>query len=346
MGRKWLALVHVASLLLFVALFPVYARAAEKARQVTITFTMDPSADNPLSVEVVTAGKGGKPPDHREITGPDAFGFRLRPGDRVTLVLTWKAKDEQEGDILYAITGGTVGDKDLDQLKKFVGAATSKTEQGKVVKAGARPRQVVKVVTDDLAPGGKLTITFNVVEPPATAGTSAIVATSGPLTFRVDSEPPRFTVSTGLALSNAPEPTVALIKTNKIVTFEKDGKTQQAYEQVIVLRDSETTMQPIQSLATAANFRFCSRVYGTLGFQLNQDLFEEPIVGITYRHPLGAIGLNVTAGIHFSRETEIDPESGFYTGMPIDPTLGLTVDDIPTRVRYHRRVALVFSVDF
>jgi hypothetical protein len=167
------------------------------------------------------------------------------------------------------------------------------------------------------------------------------------VSFFIRAEPPKFTVSFGLGFSTAPTPTVGIAKTSTIVTFEKDGKTQQAYEQVVQLQDNDESFKPIQSLMTFANFHLLKDWYATLGVQVNQKIFEAPLVGATYRIPLGSRrGLNFTGGIVFSREVAIDPATGWSDGQVVDPTLGLTVDDIHTTHDWHIRPALGFSVDF
>ena len=148
-------------------------------------------------------------------------------------------------------------------------------------------------------------------------------------------------------MSNAPHPTVALVKTSTIVSFTKDGKAQQAHQQIIALKESDSDAAPIQSLMTVANFRLHKEWYASLGLRVDEKIFDQPILGLTYRHPLGdRLGLNFTAGVMFSRELEILPSSGFAVGQLVDPTIGLTVDDIPTGPRNHRRPALLFTIDF
>ena len=303
--------------------------------------------------------------DKKKRVGPQAYGFELKASDIVILVMKWRSDDGQ-ANIEYAVTGEDVNNRDLEELKKLFTAATEKKSGDKVAGTDELSTDLatqIKAVTDDLIAGGKLTVTYNIKKAAATdADPSAdpdvrneeeeeeqlevVVGTSEPLTFRVRMEPPRFTVSNGIVMTTAPEPTVAIIKTDTIISFEKDGMTQQANEQVIILRDADDSLRPIQSLVTFANFRIYERLYGSVGFQLTQKIFEEPILGITYRHPLGGVGVNFTAGVLFSRELEIIEDSGFTVGDMLDPTIGLTVDDIPTEKFYHRRLALGFSLDF
>ena len=113
------------------------------------------------------------------------------------------------------------------------------------------------------------------------------------------------------------------------------------------VQDNDRAFRPIQSLMTFANFRIAGPVYVSIGVQVNQKLFDGPLLGGTYRVPLGnGHGLNVTAGVQFSREIGIDPASGFADGQLLDPAAGLTVDDVPTRSTWHGRAALGLTLDF
>jgi hypothetical protein len=212
---------------------------------------------------------------------------------------------------------------------------------------GEETQIVIRALTDDLVAGGRLSATFNVMRRETDpAKKESVLETSGPLVFRVRSEVPWYTVSTGLVMTTAPEPVVAIVKTANVVTFQKDGKEQRAYEQKIVLRDADANVKPIQSAVSFLNFRLSGPIFASAGVQLNQKLFEEPLLGLTYRRPLGRLGLNFTCAAHLSRELEILSETGFDVKQAVDPTLSLTVDDIPTKRRYHVRPALGFSVDF
>lgn len=295
---------------------------------------------------IVTPGVAGQPVP--PITGTAAYGFILSPEDNVVLVFKWQGATST-GDINYAVTGTNLDLKDLEKLKSVIGAAAPAPALTAGRVAGAPTHRIVKAVTDDLTAGGRLTVTVTLKdkEGSGTNNKEVTLYTSGGVTFKIEPRSPRFTVSTGLAVSTAPEPTVAIVKTSNIITFEKDDKTQQAYEQQIILRDDDASLKPIQTAVTFANFRLIRRLYGTLGVQLNEKIFEEPLLGLTYRHPIAAsMGVNFTVGMHFSHETAIVESSGFEDGMKLDPTIGLTVDDIPTETHYHRRFAFAFSVDF
>lgn len=298
--------------------------------------------------------------DHSECTDAghviaslDAYSFELKRSDRVTLVAVAGA-DDDPGFVEYAVTGTNLDEKDLDQLKKLLTGAASGASAAKnavqVTEATLpEPRFYPKAVTDPLVAGGKLTVTFSLKKKEGTGKDEkeTVTKTSGPLTFNVHQDSPRVTVSAGLGFSTAPNPTVAIVKTATIVSFTKDGKDQQAYQQVITLKDTDTTLRPVQSLMTLANFRLYCQWYATVGFRVDEKIFEQPVLGVTYRHAVGTrTGLNFTAGTMFSRETEILKDSGFYAGQIVDPTLGLTTDEIPTKNRYHHRLAFMFSVDF
>jgi hypothetical protein len=289
-------------------------------------------------------------PTWERYRAPESYHFRLKRTDKVTLVLI-SAPGPDTGEPEYAITGTNLDEKDLEQLKKLflASAETAKAAAAKGLHAEGKPVIVLKAVTDFLIPGGKLTATFNMKNKTGSGDDTkeTITRTSGALTFEIQSESPRIAVSGGIALSTARSPTVAIVKTSNIVTFTKDDKPQQAYEQVITLKEHDTKFKPVQSLITSANFRLYERLYVSAAIRVDEKLFEQPILGFTYRHPLSdRMGLNFTAGVMLSREMEILPESGFAAGQKIDPSIGLTADDIPTRNRYHGRPALLMTIDF
>ena len=288
--------------------------------------------------------------DNKKTKAPESYNFRLRRSDRVTLIVISKKTDDP-GFPSYAVTGTNLDEKDLDALKKLFGAEAEAAE--KIARAAEvvgilpppEPKADVVAVTDDLIAGGKLTVTFALKR--TLDGKETTTRTSGALSFMVAAETPRFTVSFGLGFSTAPTPTVGIAKTSTVVTFEKDGQPQQAYQQIVQLQDNDESFKPIQSLMTFANFRLVDRFYATLGLQVNQKLFEAPLVAGTYRVPLGGRrGLNVSVGVLFSNELLIDPDTGWVDGQLVDPTLGLTVSDIQTTHDWRIRPALSISIDF
>jgi hypothetical protein len=287
--------------------------------------------------------------DNKKIKAPESYNFRLRRSDRVTVIVI-SAKTDDPGFPSYAVTGTNLDEKDLDALKKLFGAeAAAATKTAGAV--GVTPDELpvpkadVVAVTDDLIAGGKLTATFALKK--TVDGKETTTRTSGALSFIVTGEPPRFTVSFGIGFSTARTPTVQIAKSSTIVTFEKDGKPQQAYQQIVQLQDNDEGLKPIQSMMTYANFRMAGQFYATLGLQVNQKLFEAPLVGATYRVPLGGRrGLNFAVGVVFSHELLIDPDTGWTDGQLVDPTLGLTVADIQTTRDWRIRPALGMSIDF
>jgi len=294
-------------------------------------------------------------PDANKIKAPASYSVRLKRTDVVTLVVIWARTGETPDDpgfATYAITGTNLDDKDLDALKKlFVadGSTTPKSAGTSTLQGQSTtvpdPEAAIVPVTDDLIAGGKLTTTF--LTKKAVDGKETTTKTSGPLSFIVESEPPRVNVSAGLGFSTAPTPALEIAKTSTIVTFDKDGKTQQAYKQIIQLQDGDESLKPIQSMMMLANFRLVGKVYASIGVQVNQKLFESPLVGGSYRLPLGGrLGLNFTGGIIFNRELMIDPRTGWGEGQVVDPTIGLTVGDIQTTHDWHVRPAAAFSIDF
>lgn len=327
------------------------AEAAGDARAVEIRWDFGKTPPNKLQVWVDCKRAAGENiyacSKEKQVKAPGAYGFRLRRSDQITLVVISK-KADPPGFATYAITGTNLDDKDLDALKKLFGAdAAAKaaaSDAGKRLTPDDRKADV-KAVTDTLIAGGKFTVTFDLRK--TESGKETTTDTSGPLTFLVESEPPRYTVSFGLGFSTAPNHTVTVSKTSTIVTFVKDNKTQQAYQQVIGYQDDDASLKPIQSLVTFANFHLGRDIYTSLGVQVNQKLFDGPMVGGAYRISLGGRrGANVFAGVHFSKETEIDAATGFSAGQLIDPTLGLTVGDIHTKAVWQRRVAFALTLDF
>ena len=296
------------------------------------------------SFDQFTTCDGGTP-----LTGTNAASFVFSDKDTVTFVLLYQRDDKKKrrGEIVHSITGTGVSDKDIASLKKIVGAAENSVGTMSRTPSSADTAEI-QVLTDDFDIGQKIVVTFSIKEA-TTIDAKEIettTATRGPFAFRVGGAP-RFKLSYGIGFSNAPSPTVAIEKTSTIVEFQKDGKTQQAYQQQIALRDADPKLGVIQALVTQLNVRLGANVYGSVGFQVNEEIFEEPMLGLTYRHQAGSrLGLYVTAGVHFSREIAIREDSGFKPGYRIDPTQPLTVDEIPTETKTRNRFVLALTVDF
>ena len=114
-----------------------------------------------------------------------------------------------------------------------------------------------------------------------------------------------------------------------------------------VLKNNDTSsLRPLQSVVSFLNFRIYNPIYLSLGFSLNQNIFTEPLIGLSYYLKVKNVGVVATTGIHFSKEVEIISSSGFSDGQTIDPTIGLTVEDIPTEENYHARFFFGFSFRF
>ena len=270
----------------------------------------------------------------------NVHAFEIKASDTVLLEMTWA--EGEDADIVFAVTGTGVDDGALEALRSVLGFPPRPprvpTNPTSTLTPVSRTR--TRRMTEELVAGGRLTVTFNI------RADNQIVSTSGPLTLYIEREKPRLTVSNGIVVTTGPEPEVAIVKTATVVAFERDEVIQRAYERVVTLRGVESQVRPIQSIVTFLNFRLSWSLYGSLGFQLNQRLFEEPILGVTWRLDLGRVGVNATVGALLSRETEFVPASGFFPGYKIDPTADLTEDDIPTRMRYWARPALGFGLDF
>lgn len=284
-----------------------------------------------------------------QLTGTAAAAFVFSDKDQVTFVLLYaKSEDKKRrGEIVATVTGSGVSDKDIDAFKKIVGAVAGADPATKVLAAGDEKDAEILALTDDMSIGQKLSVTFLIKETEEKEGkpVESAVLTRGPVLFRVGGQP-RFKLSYGIAFSQAPNPVIAIEKTATIVEFEKDGKVQQAYQQRVVLRDAENRMRAIESLVTIANVRVVGPFYGSLGFQVNQKIFEEQLVGVTYRHQAGKLAFNITGGIHFSDETTIDETSGFFHDYRIDPTKALTVGEVTPVKKTRHRFFLALTTDF
>jgi hypothetical protein len=233
-------------------------------------------------------------------------------------------------EIEYTITGFDVN----AHFSKVAGEVFPASDE----KAVGQRRKIL-AVTDDLLPGGLLTVTFKKTFADDSQDTASFK-------FRIQDEYPWFFNSFGMVFSSAKEPEVAIVNTNEIITFEKDGKTQQAHQQVIVLKDNDSQFEPIQSVVTFLNFRIHQAAYASLGFQVNEKIFTEPMLGVAFYRKIKNVGFAIHGGVHFSKELEILRASGFEDGQKVDPTIGLTVDDIPTQEKYHSRFFLGISARY
>lgn len=257
------------------------------------------------------------------ICDPQSYYFELRKNDRVLLIMQAnRLKNKKlKLQIEYTITG-------LDVSARFSKRATEIWAKDETIQRGEieLERETVQV-TDDLLPGGVLAVTFKKVLGEDEEETKIVK-------FRIKDEYPWFFSSVGMIITKAIDPEVAIVKT-------------QTNEQIIVLKDNNTrTLHPLQSVVSFLNFRIYNPIYISLGFSLNQQIFTEPMIGLSYYFKVKNVGLVITLGSHFSKEVEIISSSGFKEGQSIDPTLNLTVEDIPTIEKYHTRFFFGFSLRF
>jgi len=311
--------------------------AERGGRDVAVVWNLDEPDARRLSILVLEAGKVNPP-----IEGAAAYNFVFREKDRVVISFSFTAPPTAKPEVSYAVSGTNIDIRDLEALKKLIVGTAPQTTAANVMSlsVGNTPRTETKAVTDDLIAGGRLTMTLSLKDKkgPGPNEQEVTVYSSGGIIFRVASRPPRLTLSSGIAVSRAPDPSVTIVKTADTIVFEKDGKQQRAYQQMILLKDKKAALQPLQTLVTYANFQVRDDFYLSLGIQLNQKVFEEPLLGLSYRRSLvGTMGVHAVAGFHFTRETTLEPRSGFTDGMKPDPTIGLTVDEIPTTMRRRTR---------
>lgn len=256
------------------------------------------------------------------ICDPQSYYFELRKNDRVLLIMQAnRLKNKKlKLQIEYTITG-------LDVSARFSKRATEIWAKDEPIPRAVEPERETVQVTDDLLPGGVLAVTFKKVLGEDEEETKIVK-------FRIKDEYPWFFSSVGMIITKAIDPEVAIVKT-------------QTNEQIIVLKDNNTrTLHPLQSVVSFLNFRIYNPIYISLGFSLNQQIFTEPMIGLSYYFKVKNVGLVITLGSHFSKEVEIISSSGFKEDQSIDPTLNLTVEDIPTIEKYHYRFFFGFSLRF
>lgn len=332
------------------------ATAVERhGRSVEIRWDMA-LASQPTALEIWVDCKRS-PTDMDECDAPGqkfmalaAYAFELKDSDTVALVVRGNVSSDgnERLDAQYALTGVNVDDAARQQLAKLFpaapAAASAATKAGSGGTSGLKESTAITIVSDKLLAGGRLTATFRRIQ--TTAGKDTVVATSSPVAFKVAARAPWFAFSVGVGLTRAPAPSVAIVKTGTVVTFTKDGKTQQAYQSAIHIKDADASLKPIDTAVVFLNFRLAGPAYISLGFPANQTVFTQPMLGGSIRIPAGSLGLVFTAGAHFTRETQIVSASGFTDGQIFDPTLGLTVGDIPTETAPHQRFFFAFSINY
>lgn len=256
------------------------------------------------------------------------YGYKLKKDDSITLIGQGKPSDIKQIKIEYGITG-----LDISALfSRLISGILAPAYKSGLV-------QETLHVTDDLLPGGILTVTFRVVKQTNDEDTKVIK-------FRIEDEYPWFFGSAGMVFTNARDPEVAIVKKSNIITYDVDGETQQAYEQIIIKKNNTGTFRPLQTVVSFLNFRVYKPVYLSLGFSVNQSIFSEPMLGLSYYFRFKNVGLVSTCGIHFSKEIEFNSLSEFGEGQTVDPELGLTVEDISTEEEYKIRLFLGVSFRF
>lgn len=280
--------------------------------------------------------------DGEKLAGSKAYLFQLDQKDAVTLHMIATVPDERPDAVRLDISYTVIGD-DPDKAAQ---AALGKAFPAGAGKKGPEAATVIEEtlpVTDRLLAGGKLTVTF---ERSLMKNDKPVPQSSKTLIFGIRDAYPWFAASYGIVATTGRETDVDIVNTGTVVTFTKDGKTQQALEQKLVVRGEDEDVRPVQSVVSFLNFRVGGPFYGSLGFRLDQQIFKEPLVGVSYMRRVRGIGLVVTTGVHLSEETEILRGSGFTSGQMIDPVLGLTASSIPTEDRYHLRWFIGFSARY
>lgn len=307
-------------LILCVSLFPsVNLSATEKGRDITIAWY-----DQDKKLGVIMDGE----PIHE----PYSYHLKLSKDDNVILFMQALWVETTKLQIEYSIAG-------VDAMAKFSKRAAEVFAKAPSLES-AETKEEYLPVTNDLLPGGLLIVNFKKIMPNDKEEIKIVK-------FRIKDEYPWFFSSAGIVFSQKNNPEVAIVKTDNKITFEKDGETQQAYEQILILENNDTSsLRPLQSVVSFLNFRIYNPIYLSLGFSLNQNIFTEPLIGLSYYLKVKNVGVVATTGIHFSKEVEIISSSGFSDGQTIDPTIGLTVEDIPTEENYHARFFFGFSFRF
>jgi hypothetical protein len=280
------------------------------------------------------------------VAGAAAYAFELKDSDRVLLIVHGTVTaDNERLDAQYAVTGINVDDVARQQLSKLFApfAAAAKALGAPPGPPGIRVTAIV-AVSDKLLAGGRLAVTFRELQ--TTSGRDALVTTTSPIVFKVEAQPPWFALSFGIGITRAPNPAVQIVRTNTVVPFVKDGKPQQAYQAAIHVKDASPSLRPIDTAVAFMNFRAVGPAYVSLGLPADGSVFTQPLLGGSLRIPAGTLGLVFTAGVHFTRETRIVAASGFADGQLLDPTVGLTVGDIPVETEPQRRFFFAFSVSY
>lgn len=268
-----------------------------------------------------------------------------RPVTRIPIILTKSDEVEismividqkvEELDIDYEITAPKSDTRMRSSIAEILKIPTTAEE-------AEAPKEASLWVTDDLIPGGDLTIVFKEKYKSADKEPD-----EKKIRFKIKYEHPWFFTSTGCAFTNESNHDLAIINTNNIITFVKDGETRSACEQMIIFKDKKGTeaydLRPKQTLVQFIHFKINKGFYFTFGTPLDKFIFVEPFVGFSGLFRSGKYGFVLSTGVHFHKEVEILEVSGFKENQVIDPTLGLTVDDIPTKETYQVRFFIGLS---
>jgi hypothetical protein len=300
------------------------------------------------------------------------FLFKLRSKDKV--LLEFVAEKEAAMEISYKIDGDDI----VGEFKKGIPLFLAPEEHKKAgvnegIKASGDETKTIRMaVTDDLLPGGTLTITFKkTLTVQGTVGKTTITkkisgneitetetttnaekpkqaVSEKTFVFRIKDKPPWFFTSTGLVFTNESNHSIAFIKTSTIAEKPEGSEEEDVFTQKLGYKDKNENnrwfdLRPKQTLVQFIHFNLVSRIYFSLGVPVNKKIFTEPFAGFSYYAKFKKIGYAITAGAHFHKELTIDTLSGFEIGNIIDPTK-LTAEEIPTKNQY--KVRFFIGVSF
>jgi hypothetical protein len=284
-------------------------------------------------------------PSGQQYKGMEARAFELLKADRVlSYASAARSRADYAIEIQNAVTGTNVDDRAREALSKLLTPQDIKKAEGQ---GGRTPGELVEEVvflSEKLLAGGKLTTTFVLKKKEVDGKT--VEGQSPAIPLGVRSEAPWFSMSYGIGLSTTRNSDVTVIKTNTLVTFEKDGKTQQAYQQQVHVTDATAKLRPIEAATVFVGFRLAGPTYALAGFSTTSSIFKEPMLGIGCRIPMGNMALMIGGGAHFTKEKTIVDGTNFSDGTKLDPALSLTSGDIPTEEKRRTRLFLGFGVEF
>lgn len=278
---------------------------------------------------------------------PDVPKPRLKKSDNVKLIAISKLEPNHYLAIEYEITG-------YDPETKFKDILSGALDQTEKV-ATTKPDEISQDVYEELRPGGTLTVQFlirkKVIEEIVDGNTNTIkehfvTDQKKIIKLRIKDEYPWFFTSTGFIFSNENNRELAIINTGETVTYEKDGKTVQAKQQMITWKNDNVSFKPKQTSVQFLNVRIYKFIYASIGVPLNKKIFSEPLFGITYFHRIKSVGAAFTFGIQFHKQLFTLESSVYEDDYIINPTDGLTVENIPTEEKYKVRPFIGLSFRF